>query len=203
MIEWGGNDLDWAAQFLSNSRLKHVERVVLLAVELCRRHQLPCINAVKRAGALHDIAKFLSPEQLTAIGIPSDMRYSRLYQAYQPVWHAFAGAAMVKYLDVCQDHVILSAIKWHTTGRPDMTTVEQVIFVADFCEPGRGHPLAKAVAEIAHQSLDLATAIISQFLVKTIRSENCFSATIKCAEFYQRTISKKDATIVRSCLNIN
>ena len=52
------------------------------------------------------------------------------------------------------DEEILNAIYWHTTGRPGMTILEKIIFVADYIEPGRNFEVAEKVRKYVYEDLD-------------------------------------------------
>lgn len=89
------------------------------------------------AGLLHDCAKGLSSkeklEKAYKVGIkPSD------YEKKNPeMLHGKLGAYYAKEKYEVTDEEILSAITYHTTGKPDMTLLEKIIFVADYIEPNR------------------------------------------------------------------
>ena len=53
--------------------------------------------------------------------------------------HSKAGACLAYEKYGIKDKEILDAIKYHTTGKPDMSLIEKIIFVSDFIEPGRTH----------------------------------------------------------------
>lgn len=72
------------------------------------------------------------------------------------LWHAPVGAYLVKKEVGIDDQDILTAIEFHTSGRPNMTLLEKVIYVADYIEPGRHFPGVEEVRELAEQDLDLA-----------------------------------------------
>ena len=60
-----------------------------------------------------------------------------------------------------EDPDILSAIRWHTTGHPDMTPLEKIIFVADYIEPNRQQaPHLKTIRHLAFMDLDEALRVI-------------------------------------------
>ena len=56
-----------------------------------------------------------------------------------------------------EDQEVLSAIRWHTTGKPDMTLLEKIVYVADYIEPKRDKaPNLKEVRKMAFVDLDQA-----------------------------------------------
>ena len=72
------------------------------------------------------------------------------------LWHAPVGAHLVEKEAGVTDPDVLDAIRYHTSGRPDMTLLEKIVYVADYIEPGRIFPGAKEVRELAKQDLDKA-----------------------------------------------
>ena len=60
--------------------------------------------------------------------------------------HAKTGAALARDVFGVDDE-IYNAILWHTTGKPDMTVLEKVIYLADFIEPTRDFPRRGRAAE--------------------------------------------------------
>ena len=79
--------------------------------------------------------------------------------------HAAYGAylAATDY-HISQEDIIL-AIRNHTLGRPEMTPLEQIVYLADYLEPERNHPTVPVLDEIrktAFQNLDEAVVLVSE-----------------------------------------
>src|SRR5699024_3254928 len=89
---------------------------------------------------------------------------------HSELWHAPVGALLVKNEIGIEDEDILQAISSHTTGRPGMTKLEKVIFLADYTEPNRQFPGVDRVRTLSMEDLDAAMlAALSQtiqFLVQ-------------------------------------
>lgn len=96
------------------------------------------------AGLLHDCAKCLSAEEKISRCKKHGLPISSVELENPELLHAKLGAfyAMEKY--GVKDEEILSAIEFHTTGKPAMTIMEKLVFVADYIEPNR-----KVLPEIA------------------------------------------------------
>ncbi len=122
--------LDGVKEFLTEERFAHVKNVVLLAVGLCSKYKIDEKKAVQ-AAALHDIAKYLTLDSpyldgfIPPKGVPS------------PVMHQFSGAYVAANTFNVTDEDVLSAIKYHTSARPDMSNLEMLIFLSDLLEPSR------------------------------------------------------------------
>lgn len=72
--------------------------------------------------------------------------------------HAKTGAALARDLFGVSDE-IYEAIRWHTTGKPDMRTLEKIIYLADYIEPTRDFPGLDRLRELAYEDLDKAMAL--------------------------------------------
>jgi predicted HD superfamily hydrolase involved in NAD metabolism len=57
--------------------------------------------------------------------------------ANNAIWHGVVGAELIKDELGIWDEDILNAVRHHTTGNPEMSTLEQIIFMADYIEEGR------------------------------------------------------------------
>lgn len=113
------------------------------------------------AGVLHDCAKYLSDEDML-----SECRKRKIFcseaEKIQPsLLHAKLGACFAKEIYGVTDEQIISAIRWHTTGKPGMTNFEKIIFIADYIEPGRKPlPRIDEIRTASFQNLDRAMFLI-------------------------------------------
>ena len=72
--------------------------------------------------------------------------------------HAITGAALSRDLFGVTDRVY-GAIRWHTTGRPDMTLLEKIIYLADYIEPTRDFEGVEPLRSLAYEDIDAAMAL--------------------------------------------
>lgn len=79
------------------------------------------------------------------------------------LWHAPAGAAFVRDELGILDADMIRAIKYHTTGRPNMSPLEKVLYVADYVSIERDYPGVERVREAAYRNLDEAILIGGRF----------------------------------------
>ena len=68
--------------------------------------------------------------------------------------HAVAGEVYLRKELGVTDEEILSAVRYHTTGKEDMSLLEKIIYVADLTSEDREYPDVKEVRELAEKSLD-------------------------------------------------
>lgn len=95
------------------------------------------LKKAELAGLLHDCAKQLPEKKMIELcekhhETISEMEYSQPF-----LLHGKAGACIAREKFDIHDEDILNAMRYHTTGRPAMTLLEKIVFVADYIEPGR------------------------------------------------------------------
>lgn len=148
-MSWSQIDESLRAR-LKPSRYRHTLGVAQTAFRLAGRYGVDPQRA-RLAGMLHDCAKWMNYEDMARLvkGAVCDVDAEEL--ATEPVLHAPAGRVLAERDYGVRDPEILSAIRKHTLGGRDMTPLEQLIYVADFIEPGRkpfdGLEEARALAE--------------------------------------------------------
>lgn len=121
---------------LPAKRYKHTLGVAYTAASLAMCHGYD-MNDAFLAGLLHDNAKYYSDEVMVHVCMEHALPVSEVERRNPYLLHGKVGAKIAeeKYNITKKD--ILNAITYHTTGRPDMSLLEQIIFVADYMEPGR------------------------------------------------------------------
>ena len=108
------------------------------------------------AGMLHDCAKCLSAKKLISICDNHDLPVSDMeLQNPTALLHAKVGSFLAKEKYGIEDEDVLNAIRYHTTGRPCMSTLEKILYIADYIEPGRKHASnLLQIRRMAFQDLD-------------------------------------------------
>ena len=89
------------------------------------------------AGILHDCAKCLDEDTSFELCEKYGIKLDRVLREQPELIHSFLGAEMARHDFDIEDEEILSAIRYHTTGRPNMSELEKIIYLADFFEPSR------------------------------------------------------------------
>lgn len=124
---------------LEPKRYEHTLSVTYTAANLAAVHGGDVHKALV-AGMLHDCAKCLSHKKQMALCVKSHVQLSELEaEENSPLIHAKAGSVLAKEEYGITDEDILNAISYHTTGRPQMSPLEKIIYIADYIEPGRKH----------------------------------------------------------------
>jgi len=121
---------------LKADRFDHTLGVAYTAANMASVHDVDVQKALI-AGFLHDCAKNISHDEQMQICRKYDVEITDIEKRNPALIHAKAGMCLAKHKYDIKDPEILSAIRWHTTGKPDMTDLEKIIFIADFIEPNR------------------------------------------------------------------
>ncbi|WP_130837851.1 bis(5'-nucleosyl)-tetraphosphatase (symmetrical) YqeK [Lachnoclostridium sp. Marseille-P6806] len=143
------------------------------------------------AGLLHDCAKCMSPEKMRTICIEARMPLSEPERNNPALLHSKAGRVLARMEYGVEDEEILNAIAWHTTGRPAMTLLEKIIFIADYIEPGRN--AAQRLPEIrsaAFRDPDEALIMILSDTLRYLRVSGAAvdSMTQKTYDYYRSRV---------------
>ncbi|MBE5960495.1 MAG: HD domain-containing protein [Lachnospiraceae bacterium] len=145
-------------QILPEGRFNHTLGVAYLASSLAMCYGEDPERAMT-AGLLHDVAKCKSDEQILAECREFQIPVTPVEERNGFLLHAKLGAYYAKSQFQITDEEILSAIIYHTTGRPGMTFLEKIIFVSDFIEVRRTQnsvPSLALIRQTAFHDLDLA-----------------------------------------------
>lgn len=122
---------------LKDSRYNHVLRVTEEALELNKLLNLEIDEKkVMLAALLHDCAKNNEEKYFEEFKSKYNLKREEVF-ADIALAHAILGVYVAKEIYEVNDPEILDAIRWHTTGKEDMTLLEKLIFISDFTEPGR------------------------------------------------------------------
>ena len=135
-------------------RIPHVMGVEEEAVKLAQRWGADP-ELARRAGILHDCTKYYElPEQLE-ICAKYGVELDELEQKAVKLLHSKTGACIARGV-FGQPDAVYDAIFWHTTGKADMTTLEKVLYIADYMEPNRDFDGVERLRHLAYTDLDKA-----------------------------------------------
>lgn len=171
---------------LKADRFDHTLGVAYTAANMAAVHDADVTKALI-AGYLHDCAKNVSHEEQIRICKKYDVEVSEVEKRNPSLIHAKAGMCLAEHKYEIDDPEILSAIRWHTTGHPDMTKLEKIIFIADFIEPNR-KPLEHMdiIRKEAYKDLDGCMLIILRDTLNYLRNidKECDPMTKETYDFY-------------------
>lgn len=177
---------------LDSKRYEHTLGVAYTAAALAMRYEVDQNNALL-AGMLHDCAKCMSNEKRLSICEKYNISVSEAERNNPFLLHAKVGSflAMKKYGITDKD--VINAILNHTTGRPGMSTLEKIIWLADYIEPGRKQaPNLAAIRKVAFEDLDRALLMALEDTLKYLDGGKMEvdSMTQKTYDFYKNLVKE-------------
>ena len=141
---------------LSDDRFEHTIGVMYTAESLAMRYGVDMTKAAV-AGLLHDCAKCIPNAQKLKMCKKHDIEITEMEEKNPSLLHAKLGAYMAETAYGVDDPEILSAIKWHTTGKPDMSMLDIIIYMADYIEPNRDKaPNLKQIRKLCFENIEEA-----------------------------------------------
>lgn len=172
---------------LDPKRYEHTLGVAYTAAALAMRYGEDMNNALV-AGLLHDCAKCMTNEKRLAICEKHNIAITKAEEKNPFLLHAKVGSflAMKKYGVTDKD--VINAILNHTTGRPGMSTLEKIIWLADYIEPGRKHaPNLDQIRKLAFEDLDQAFLVALEDTLQYLNNGKMEvdSMTQKTYDFYK------------------
>ena len=145
---------------LDKERYEHTKGVMYTAGCLAMAYEYP-IEKAMLAGLLHDCAKCIPNDDKISICRENHVIISNVELENPYLLHAKAGAILAEKKYEVNDPLILHAIRVHTTGEPDMNTLDKIIYIADYIEPKRDKaPHLEYIRKIAFEDLDHCMAEI-------------------------------------------
>ena len=141
--------------FLSEKRYHHSLCVYEEAVSLAKKYG---VNEEKAglAGILHDIMKDIPPAEQLKMMTQFDIILSDVERSAQKLWHAILGAAYIENKLNITDVEVINAVRYHTTGRANMTMLDKILFIADFISADRDFDGVEDLRRTAQISLEQA-----------------------------------------------
>jgi predicted HD superfamily hydrolase involved in NAD metabolism len=172
---------------LDKSRYEHTLGVSYTAAALAMRYRED-IEKAQLAGMLHDCAKCLDNSKKIRICEKNNIEITEAERNNPFLLHAKAGACLAAKKYGVEDEDVLNAITYHTTGRPGMSMLEKIIYIADYIEPGRNQePDLQELRALAFQDIDKALLEILQhtLLYLSASQKEIDPMTQKTYDYYQ------------------
>lgn len=142
----------WVKTQVSPFRFQHIQGVAQTAERLAVRYGLS-LSKARLAAWLHDCGKEYSKTQMKTWLRKGRFPLDQDEKEMPGLWHPHVGSAIAQVKWGIKDPSILEAIRCHTLGRAGMSPLAQLIFVADFIEPGRNFPGIQTARRITNKSL--------------------------------------------------
>lgn len=166
---------------MKQSRIDHSYSTALCGIALAKR---VCADTGKAITALllHDVGKYVTKEQAEDMGVKFDGRIDGMPL---PIRHAEIGAELLRQIVGITDNDIIEAVRWHTTGRPNMTPLEKVVYLADYIEPTRSFPTVDYLRQETAKSIDDGLRAALKNSVEYVNADEIYPVTIQAYNFYK------------------
>ena len=172
-------------KLLSEDRWQHTVRVAEMALTRCGSLGIYEEDALI-ASALHDCAKYLekNADELKGFNPPENVP--------PPVLHQYSGAYVAEHTFGIKDSNILNAIRYHTSGRENMSMLEKLIFLSDLLEEGRDFEGVDELRKLFYKDIDicLLTALKHQLNYLESTKKPVYSLTRRAYEYIKENYDK-------------
>ena len=154
---------------LDHQRFEHTLGVEKTAREMARAFGEDEEKAAL-AGLLHDCAKCMPLERM--IKAAKGEEIDPVMKESKALMHALAGRCVAREIYNVEDEAVLDAIRWHTTGRANMTALDKIIYLADMIEPNRKpYPGLETLRELCMKDLDQAMHTALQMSLRHVEEQ--------------------------------
>lgn len=138
------------------------------------------------AGLAHDVAKNLSIDKMREMMKENNVIISEIEEKNMNLWHSIVAPIEAKDKLGIDDDEILDAIRWHTTGKEDMSTLTKIIYIADMIEPGRNFDGVDEIRRATFENLDKGVYFGLTSSIKILLARNLLidENTIKARNYF-------------------
>ena len=180
---------------LKPKRIPHVRGCEEEAIRLAERWGADPEQAAE-AAILHDCTKKEPLEDQLVLCGKYGLTADEIESHSEKLLHARTGAAIAEAEFGCCPEVV-SAIRWHTTGKADMSLLEKIIYMADYIEPNRSFEGVERLRKLAYEDLDRAMLLGFEMSLEDVRAQGnpAHPHTVQALEFYQARVREKGAVI--------
>lgn len=176
------------SKILKEDRYEHTLGVMYTSAALAMRYGAD-IQKSMTAGLLHDCGKYLPPKEQIRICEKKKITLTESELEMPALVHAKLGAYLARHEYHIKDAEILDAITYHTTGRPDMTLLEKIVYIADYIEPNRKEiPGLADIRQIVFTDIDRAVCLSAGSTVRYLKNggKAVDPMTINTYNFYKK-----------------
>lgn len=153
---------------VSEKRWKHIEGAAETAVRLAAVYGVSAHKA-ETAALFHDYCRSFTKEELN--GYVDQIGLDEIYLDNVALAHGKAAARVMATHFGIHDEDILNAVSYHTTGRPGMSMLEKIIYIADAIEPGRNYEGVDDIRKLAFIDIDEACRKVLEKSIDFVKSK--------------------------------
>lgn len=144
---------EYLKESLIEKRFNHVLRVRDMAKVLAKHYEIDEYKA-EIAALGHDVAKNMKLEELKKIINENNILLTEDEENTPELWHAMVAPIICKEIFKIEDEEVLSAMRWHTTGKTNMSNLDKIIYIADMVELGRRFSGVEEIRKSAFEDLN-------------------------------------------------
>lgn len=152
---------------LSEYRFYHSLCVAESAKALAERYGAD-VQKAEVAGILHDICKEASKAEQLEMIEKAGMTITDFEKSKKKFYHQISGAAYAKVVLGIDDEEILGAIRYHTTGRADMTLLEEIVYLADFISADRDYDDIDNIRAEAEKGKEYGLIYATRYTIQSV-----------------------------------
>ncbi|MHB9112171.1 MAG: bis(5'-nucleosyl)-tetraphosphatase (symmetrical) YqeK [Thermoleophilia bacterium] len=146
---------NWLQVRVSDGRYIHSVSVMEAATELARHHGVDPMP-LRQAALLHDCAREYSNEELVASAEEWQLPVREVDRRSPVLLHGKLAVVIAEREFGLDDPAVLSAVRWHTAGHPEMTLSDKLFYLADVTEPTCHYAWVAGLRALAHEDVDQA-----------------------------------------------
>ena len=180
------------SKYLDEDRMTHTVGVMYTCAALAMAHGYDLIDA-QVAGLLHDSAKCIPAKKKLKMCEEHKIVVTDFEKEHSFLLHAKLGAYIAREKYGVKNEEILTAITYHTTGRAQMSTLEKIVYIADYIEPMRDKAQhLPEIRKLAFQDLDECMyEILKDTLIYLEENPKDIDSTTKDAFVYYKALHMK------------
>ena len=134
-------------------RYNHSIGVMNVSIELARYYG-SSIEKAALAGLLHDCGKLQGEKDLLKVANDFDIILDNVMKSNKELIHGVLGGILAKKEYNVVDEDILNAIRYHTTGRENMSLLEKIVYIADVIEPSRSFKGVEKIRKLTYKDIN-------------------------------------------------
>lgn len=172
-------------QLLDRERFKHTLSVEKTARQLAKIYGADETRAAQ-AALLHDCAKFMTGKELLIKAKKHGIKFHSSFERQPHLLHGPVSAFIAMERFGVRDKGVLAAIRNHTSGRPGMSRLEEIIYLADHIEPGRDYKNVGKMRRTAKKDINKTIALVAGEMLKYLLSMDMdiYPATLTTRNYY-------------------
>lgn len=151
---WSLKDInEYVKEEIKGKRYTHTLGVIETAKELAKINGVS-VEKAELAALIHDVAKYMPIDKQIEILKKHGYELDEITLNSPQVLHGFVGAIIAKEKFEIEDSEVLDAVKYHSLGKKNMTTLEKIIYISDYIEPNRDFEGVEEIRKITRENLD-------------------------------------------------